>query len=490
MASMGAMVDDTTTTERSQILVVDDARLNREILVRQLRKHDFETHEAEEGERALQLIAARRFDLILLDIMMPGCDGIEILDRLRRQHSMSELPVILVTSKDTTEDVVVGLAHGANDYVTKPITFPVVLARVRTQLELRRAHLRNRALTDQLEARNRFIRETFGRYLTDEVVASLLETPQGLALGGETRTVTILISDLRGFSALAERIPPQRVIELLNGYLGVMTEIIRKHGGTIDEILGDAILVIFGAPTSRPDDARRAVACAVEMQLAMAAVNTDNRARELPALEMGIGVNTGEVVVGNIGCAKRAKYGAVGRNVNLASRIEAWSVGGQVLISEATLRAAGGGLRVDRSMELYPKGSKGPMRIHEVGGVDELRLPPAALGLAALAAPLPVRLYVLDGINVPASGLQGQLTHLARGAARIGGAGPGVHLMCSVKLEIQHSGGTIDHIYGKVVVADGSACTVRFTSVPPEAEAPLAALVAAAGGDDTRRERR
>src|SRR5262249_17935734 len=129
----------------------------------------------------------------------------------------------------------------------------------------------------QLARSNRFIREAFGRYLSDEVVASLLESPGGLTLGGETRLVTILMADLRGFTALSEQLAPDKVVAVINNFLEVMTDVIFEHGGTIDEFVGDAILVIFGAPILRADDARRAVACAIEMQNAMARVNERNK---------------------------------------------------------------------------------------------------------------------------------------------------------------------------------------------------------------------
>src|SRR5262249_17854137 len=129
----------------------------------------------------------------------------------------------------------------------------------------------------QLELHNRFIRQTFGRYLTNEVVASLLDSPTGLALGGEKRQVTLLMSDLRGFTTLSEYLRPEDVVTILNRHLGTMVDVILRYHGTIDEFIGDAILVIFGAPMQRADDAQRAVACAVEMQLAMAQVNADNR---------------------------------------------------------------------------------------------------------------------------------------------------------------------------------------------------------------------
>jgi adenylate cyclase len=165
------------------------------------------------------------------------------------------------------------------------------------------------------------MRQTFGRYLTDEVVANLLETPEGLQLGGEKRKVTILMSDLRGFSALSERVSPEIAVSVINFYLEVMTEVISQYHGTINELMGDGMLVMFGAPISREDDSQRAIACALAMQLAMDRVNQHNQQLNLPPLEMGIGINTGEVLVGNIGSQKRAKYTVMGSPVNLASRL-------------------------------------------------------------------------------------------------------------------------------------------------------------------------
>ena len=149
------------------------------------------------------------------------------------------------------------------------------------------------------------------------------------------------MSDLRGFTQVADRIPPDRVVRLLNNYLGTMADVILSFQGTIDEFIGDAILAIFGAPVQRGDDALRAVACAVEMQRAMERVNEFNRREGLPAVEMGIAIHTGEVVVGNIGSDKRAKYGDVGSPVNLTARIESYTVGGQILVSDRTRRECG-----------------------------------------------------------------------------------------------------------------------------------------------------
>lgn len=224
-------------------------------------------------------------------------------------------------------------------------------------------------LQEQLVERNQFIRNVLGRYVTDEVADVVLSSPGALQLGGVRRTVTVMMSDLRSFTPMAEHLPPEQVVEVLNRYLARMVDVILEHGGTIDEIIGDAILVIFGAPLEVPDSAARAVACAVAMQKAMAAVNEENRRAGLPELEMGVGINTGEVVVGNIGSSRRMKYSVVGSPVNLTARIESFTVGGQVLISESTRRAVGPILRVDGSLRVNVKGLSRAITIYDVGGI-------------------------------------------------------------------------------------------------------------------------
>ena len=326
-----------------RLLVVDDNEMNRDMLSRRLKGKGYIVEVAEDGQQALDMLAKDPFDLILLDVMMPGISGIDVLRAVRQTKSRADLPIIMATAKDQSDDIVEALKLGANDYVTKPIDFPVCLARVQSQLALKRAQDQVKRLNAGLARRNDLIKATFGRYLSDEVVDQILEAPGGARLGGDKRTVTIMMSDLRGFSALSERLPPEQVVRIINNYLATMTEVIKKHKGTIDEFIGDAILAIFGAPVSREDDAKRAIACAVEMQLAMHAVNEYNRKNDLPEIEMGIALHTGEVIVGNIGSEQRAKYGVVGTAVNLTSRIETYTIGGQILISDATLKAGGRG---------------------------------------------------------------------------------------------------------------------------------------------------
>jgi adenylate cyclase len=214
------------------------------------------------------------------------------------------------------------------------------------------------------------IRETFGRYLSAEVVNEILKSPGGVELRGELREITILVSDIRGFTHTTELLQPAQVLEMINRYLEEMTDIIMKHGGTIDEFTGDGILVFFGAPTLVPDHCMRAVACALEMQSAMVGVNRSNLLLGLPELQMGIGVNSGQLIVGNIGSEKRKKYGAVGSPINLAFRIQSEAEGGEVLVSPAVFHSLDGELVVEGTKQCSLKGIDQPIMLYRVDGLS------------------------------------------------------------------------------------------------------------------------
>ena len=316
-----------------KILVVDDEPdlepLIRQGFRRKIRSGEYTFVFAGDGLEALDVLDQDlEIDLVLTDINMPRMDGLKLLANLNDLDRV--LKAIVVTAYGDMENIRTAMNQGAFDFLTKPL----VLDDLKKTVEKA-----SQAILQQKKAD--LARQTFGRYLSDEVVATLLDQPEALTLGGEKRKVTLLMSDLRGFSTISERRPPETVVEILNIYLGRMADVITDYYGTIDEFIGDAILVIFGAPILREDDALRAVACAIDMQRAMAGVNTQLAERGLPKLEMGIGINTGEVVVGNIGSLKRTKYGVVGSHVNLTARIESYTVGGQVLTTESTLDAAG-----------------------------------------------------------------------------------------------------------------------------------------------------
>ena len=250
----------------------------------------------------------------------------------------------------------------------------VVLSDITELTELRdamKAMQRIQQLNNQLELRNKLLNETFGRFLSDEIVRQLLDTPDGLMLGGKKRELTIMMSDLRGFTAMSERMEPQSLIVMLNHYLGAMTDVIQQYNGTIIEFIGDGILAIFGAPLASDHHASDAVAAAVAMQMRMKSINEWNAARGFPVLEMGIGINTGDVIVGNIGSEKRTKYGVVGSHVNLCGRIESYTIGGQILISPQTRSLINSELEIAQELEVYPKGVKGSLIISCVTGIGK-----------------------------------------------------------------------------------------------------------------------
>ncbi|NER21390.1 MAG: adenylate/guanylate cyclase domain-containing protein [Symploca sp. SIO1B1] len=344
------------------------------------------------------------------------------------------------------------------------------------------------AITTYLAHNASEVRKIFGRYLTDQVVASLLESPQGLELGGQNQKITILTSDLRGFTALSERLSPNEVVKILNLYLGYMTDVITSFQGTIDEFMGDGILVLFGAPTPRANDSSRAIACAVAMQLAMVEVNQKMQERGLPQLEMGIGINTGEVVVGNIGSEKRTKYSVIGSQVNLTFRIESYTTGGQILISESTYQEVGQSLQIDGHKQVKPKGVKELINIYEVGGIREeynLFLPKQEELFLPLPEAISIQYAILDGKHVSDSLLQGSIVQLSLKGAQV--HSPNLEEehtpepLSNIKLNLLTPNNPIEanlDIYAKVLAkpAEPGSFYLRFTAQPTEVKARLESI--------------
>lgn len=342
--------------ETGFILAVDDREENRELLARYLTRSGHFVVTAPGGAEALEMLENADVDVVLLDRMMPNMDGREVLRRIKAEERWRATPVIMISGEQDMQGIVDCIEAGADDYLFKPFNPVLLQARIRAGIERKRWHDREQLYRDQLERNERFIRATFGRYLSDDIVTEILERPEGLELGGDLREVTIMMSDIRGFTTLSEQLPPARVVSMLNRYLGAMTDIILEFGGTIDEFLGDAILAVFGAPRSYDDDAERAARCALAMQSAMGEINAANRADGLPELAMGIALNTGKVIAGNIGSERRSKYGFVGHAMNVTSRIEDIAGRGEILIAESTRDALGAAADVGESRELKAPG--------------------------------------------------------------------------------------------------------------------------------------
>lgn len=339
-----------------------------------------------------------------------------------------------------------------------------------------------------LERRNEFIRKVFGRYTSDEVVEALLDAPDGLKLGGEKREVTILMSDLRGFTALAERLEATEVVSLLNHYLSAMVEVIHRNGGTIDEIIGDAILVLFGAPVAMGNDPRRAVLCALGMQKAMADVNEENLRRGWPEIEMGIALHTGDVVVGNIGSTKRSKYGVVGRTINTTARIESFTVGGQIIVSPTLINAAGPGLILGEKVEVHAKGMKEPLQCRQLlGHADhpDLQLQQET-NCVPLANPVPVQYVLLAGKHFSEQMEPASLLAISRRQAVLDTVSP-VPLYSNLLLRLRPEAGEneVPELYAKAISSvegEGNRCLIQFTSVPPLVRARLSRMATTEAG--------
>lgn len=332
-----------------------------------------------------------------------------------------------------------------------------------------------------------FIRNAFGRYVSPEVAKTLLESPDGLRLGGHKREITVLMSDLRGYTRFAEHGDPAGVMAVLNDYLGHMADIVIAHGGTINEFIGDAIFAVFGAPVEHADHAERAAATALAMQRANDALNTANAARGRPSFEMGIGLHTGEAVVGNIGSEQRTKYAVVGAAVNLAARVEGCTVGGQILMTAATAERLHDLAEVAPPVSVELKGLAAPVQLFELRGLRgrfAQRLTEGA-GDAGVEVALPVVGAIIEDKRVHAHAFRGTVRRLGPRALE---AEIDVELaaLTNVRVRLTYPDGPRESgdVYGKVtgmVERAGARLTrIHLTSVEAMDQAILAQLREAA----------
>jgi class 3 adenylate cyclase len=324
-----------------------------------------------------------------------------------------------------------------------------------------------------------FIRETFGRFVNREVVAQILEDRSRLRLGGESRVVTVLMSDLRGFTALGEELGPERMVSLLNAYLARMTTVVESFDGNVAELLGDGLVVLFGAPVRHDDDARRAVACAVAMHRELIAFNEEQGRR----LQMGIGVDTGAVIAGNIGDERHMKYGVVGAAINVAARLESFTLGNQVLVSEATRAAVGEGLAVDEALEFKVKGRRGTLRAWPVRGIGDLTMPDELEGVHVDGS-WPAVASRLDGKRVDDASHPVTLIRLELDVWGFAGD-LAVSDRDKLKIELTLDHLVLDEIYGTVESTRPGGFTLRVSSMPPEARTAVEHHLSEHVGDAT-----
>lgn len=291
----------------ARLLVVDDNKVNRLLLSRNLELMGHRVATAENGRMALEMLRRESFDLAVLDIEMPEMDGFEVLEQIRGDLALRDVPVIVTSSLEGLDNIVRCIELGAEDYLAKPVNPVLLKARINASLEKKR-------LRDQ---QKEFVR----RFATPEVAQDLQQS--GFALGGKRVRGSVLFADIRGFTPLAESQPPEETIELLNTYYTLMFDAIGGHGGIVSHIAGDGLMAIFGAPVPLPEPSRAAVATALEMIELIGLFNVEQASAGKPQIRIGIGIASGEMVAGYTGTNERATYTCIGDIVNLAARLEA-----------------------------------------------------------------------------------------------------------------------------------------------------------------------
>ncbi len=305
------------------------------------------------------------------------------------------------------------------------------------------------------------VNEAFARYTSPEIAKYVLTAPEGEKQGGQTRDVSILMSYLRGFTAMSTKLHPDTLIEILNHYFEAMLPVIKRYRGTVIEFLGDGIFVVFGAPNDDDSHAEHAVFCAVGMQNAMKSVNDWNVLRGYPVLEIGIGINSGSAIVGNIGSADKMKYGCIGETVNLAGRVEAFTVGGQVYISERTRARINAELKISAEQSFMPKGAAEPIKFFAVDGIGQEHITRRDYVMRGTVNRPVATFFKVDGKNIAGEGYTCEIVSVSSDEryAVIETEEP-VAAMQNIVIDI---GGSL---YAKALSVSTQRITISFTSKP------------------------
>ena len=335
-----------------KVLIADDNRVNRLFFARGLEREGHTVVFAEDGLAALDLLRGERFDLLLLDVLMPELDGYEVLAKLQDDPHLRDIPVIVTSALDELDSVVRCLEMGAEDYLTKPVNPVLLSARINASLEKKR-------LRDQQ-------RELISKFATKEVAEDLLTS--GFALGGEYVEASAMFCDIRSFTTIAEAREPAETIELLNDYYTLMMDAINGEGGVVNQMVGDGLMAIFGAPAPRDDHRQAAVLAARQMVELIRLFNEEQAARDKVQIQIGIGIASGRVVAGYTGTQNRATYTCVGDTVNVAARLETHTkeLGRPILIDEDTRSGLGDGIALEAQGELLMKGKTEPTNVYAV----------------------------------------------------------------------------------------------------------------------------
>jgi len=338
--------------EPGQLLVVDDNRVNRLLLTRALEQNDHHVSNAENGKIAMEMLRSRPYDVILLDIDMPEMNGFEVLEALWQDEELRYLPVIMTSASDELDRVVKCIEMGAEDYLVKPLNPVLLRARVNASLEKKR-------LRDEQ-------RKLFRTFATPQVAEQLLR--DGFSLGGKYVTASIMFCDIRSFTTLSEKHEPGEIIELLNDYFALMFDAITANNGMVNQMQGDGLMAIFGAPAYFENHRAQAVNAALEMVELLKAFNEQRKSQNKVEVRNGIGIASGNVIAGYTGTQHRATYTCVGDTVNLAARIEGHTkiAGRSILIDQFTRDGLNDSIRAEDLGEVIFKGKQQAIRVFSV----------------------------------------------------------------------------------------------------------------------------
>lgn len=340
-----------------KVLVCDDNTDSRQLIMDVIRSLGVEPVPASDGYQALSIVASQPVDLIILDVMMPGMSGFEVVESLKANEATVKIPILMLTAVSDLDNRVKGLKLGADDYLAKPFASRELLERVRTRLRVKTE-------TDELRKQQQEIRSTFSRYVSSSVVEQLLHDPTQVKLGGRLQEVTVLFTDLQGFTTLSENTEPERLLSILNTYHTMMVRLIQGMGGTVDKFMGDGLMALYNTPLMQDDHALRAVQTALNIRELLPKFH--EQFDPVHQMSINFGVHTGMAVVGNVGAPDLMNFTAVGDTVNLAARLQQMSSGGQILISGVTYARLSD--RVDARMigELNVKGRRESVVTYEV----------------------------------------------------------------------------------------------------------------------------
>ena len=361
-----------------RILIVDDNETNRDILVTRLGAHGYDLVQAADGVECIEITKTALPDLILLDVMMPKMDGIEATRRLKADTSLPFIPIILVTAKADTKDVVAGLEAGADEYLTKPVDQTSLVARVKSMLRVKELHDKVAAQAADLAGWNKTLEQRVAdqltqidrmgrlrRFLSPQVAELILSSGDDRVLDSHRREITVVFCDLRGFTAFSETAEPEEVMKVLRDYHHALGTLIYKFEGTLERFAGDGLMILFNDPLQHEDHALRAVRMAVEMRDAVAGLAAGWRKRGHD-LGFGLGIANGYATLGRIGFEGRFDYGAVGTVVNLAARLCSEARDGQILVERKVKNYVDEHVETDEAGALTLKGLHRPVATFDI----------------------------------------------------------------------------------------------------------------------------